>query len=189
MATAEERNPHATTKEVHEKKKKRKRNRPMKMSEPAASDTPNNAEEHVAGGEEVADERAGVASLKDKKRKRSRSKKVLKESETAPSGTTDDDEDSAPEEEEEEVEAVAEAREGAESHKEKKKVKKSGSGIMSTDAFSCLGLSEPTMKAIHDMGFVNMTQVCYPKFGSGFCFLMNACLVVQKTWGMNTQKN
>ncbi|KAK9275186.1 hypothetical protein L1049_022447 [Liquidambar formosana] len=42
--------------------------------------------------------------------------------------------------------------------KEKKKVK-GGSGIMSTEAFLSLGLSEPTMNAIKDMGFENMTQI------------------------------
>ena len=33
------------------------------------------------------------------------------------------------------------------------------SGIMSTESFSSLGLSEPTSKAIADMGFHRMTQV------------------------------
>ncbi|XP_058087184.1 ATP-dependent RNA helicase HAS1 [Magnolia sinica] len=35
----------------------------------------------------------------------------------------------------------------------------SGSGIMSTEPFSSLGLSEQTMRAIQDMGFENMTQI------------------------------
>ncbi|KAK7292121.1 hypothetical protein RIF29_07834 [Crotalaria pallida] len=52
------------------------------------------------------------------------------------------------EEEEEEIEV-----------KNKKNKKKGGSGIMSTEAFSSLGLSEPTFKAIKDMGFENMTQI------------------------------
>ena len=178
MATAEERNPHAATEEVHEKKN-RKRNRPKKMpeSEPAIPDASNNAEEPVSGEEEVADEREVVVSHKEKKKKRNRPKKVPKESEPAPSVTTDNDEDFTREEEEHEDvvaedrgEEVDEEMEGAESHKEKKKAKKSGSGIMSTESFSCLGLSEPTMKAINDMGFVNMTQVCHGKFGFGFGF-------------------
>ncbi|XP_034673123.1 DEAD-box ATP-dependent RNA helicase 27 [Vitis riparia] len=100
---------------------------------------------------------------KKKKRKRSRPKKMPKESEPAPSDTANNDEDSTPEEEEavaeDREEEVAEEREAVESHKEKKKAKKSGSGIMSTEAFSALGLSEPTMKAINDMGFENMTQI------------------------------
>ncbi|KAF9599752.1 hypothetical protein IFM89_001698 [Coptis chinensis] len=37
--------------------------------------------------------------------------------------------------------------------------KKGSSGIMSTLSFAQLGLSEQTMKAIKDMGFVNMTQI------------------------------
>uniref|UniRef100_F6GTH7 ATP-dependent RNA helicase n=2 Tax=Vitis vinifera TaxID=29760 RepID=F6GTH7_VITVI len=86
-----------------------------------------------------------------------------KESEPAPSDTANNDEDSTPEEEEavaeDREEEVAEEREAVESLKEKKKAKKSGSGIMSTEAFSALGLSEPTMKAINDMGFGNMTQI------------------------------
>lgn len=98
-----------------------------------------------------------------KKRKRSRPKKMPKESEPAPSDTANNDGDSAPEEEEavaeDREEEVAEEREAVESLKEKKKAKKSGSGIMSTEAFSALGLSEPTMKAINDMGFGNMTQI------------------------------
>ncbi|KAE9601877.1 putative RNA helicase [Lupinus albus] len=40
-----------------------------------------------------------------------------------------------------------------------KKKKKGGSGIMSTEAFESLGLSEATYKAINDMGFENMTQI------------------------------
>ncbi|KAL6319215.1 hypothetical protein AAG906_013889 [Vitis piasezkii] len=100
---------------------------------------------------------------KKKKRKRSRPKKMPKESEPAPSDTANNDEDSTPEEEEavaeDREEEVAEEREAVESLKEKKKAKKSGSGIMSTEAFSALGLSEPTMKAINDMGFGNMTQI------------------------------
>lgn len=100
---------------------------------------------------------------KKKKRKRSRPKKMPKESEPAPSDTANNDEDSTPEEEEavaeDREEEVAEEREAVESLKEKKKAKKSGSGIMSTEAFSALGLSEPTMKAINDMGFENMTQI------------------------------
>ncbi|KAL6319035.1 hypothetical protein AAG906_001508 [Vitis piasezkii] len=89
---------------------------------------------------------------KKKKRKRSRPKKMPKESEPAPSDTANNDEDSTPEEEE----AVAEDRE--EEVAEEREAK-SGSGIMSTEAFSALGLSEPTMKAINDMGFGNMTQI------------------------------
>jgi superfamily II DNA/RNA helicase len=42
-----------------------------------------------------------------------------------------------------------------------KKVKSGGggSGIMTTESFESLGLSEPTFNAIKDMGFQHMTQV------------------------------
>ncbi|KAH1132300.1 hypothetical protein GLYMA_05G014800v4 [Glycine max] len=47
-----------------------------------------------------------------------------------------------------------------ESEVEEKKVKNNGgSGIMSTESFESLGLSEPTYKAIMDMGFHHMTQI------------------------------
>ena len=41
----------------------------------------------------------------------------------------------------------------------KERVKSGGSGIMSTESFESLGLSEPTFKAIKEMGFQYMTQV------------------------------
>nr|KYP55635.1 DEAD-box ATP-dependent RNA helicase 27 [Cajanus cajan] len=47
-----------------------------------------------------------------------------------------------------------------ESEVEEKKVKNNGgSGIMSTESFDSLGLSQPTYKAIMDMGFNHMTQI------------------------------
>ncbi|XP_027330838.1 DEAD-box ATP-dependent RNA helicase 27-like [Abrus precatorius] len=47
-----------------------------------------------------------------------------------------------------------------ESEVEERKVKNNGgSGIMSTESFESLGLSEPTYKAIMDMGFHHMTQI------------------------------
>jgi ATP-dependent RNA helicase DDX18/HAS1 len=52
-----------------------------------------------------------------------------------------------------------------EEDKEKETVKKvkSGGGIMSTESFDSLGLSEATRKTIQEMGFENLTQV--------YCFL------------------
>ncbi|MED6196971.1 hypothetical protein PIB30_052276 [Stylosanthes scabra] len=58
------------------------------------------------------------------------------------------------EEEESQVEEKEE-----EDKKEEEKKKKKGGGIMSNDEFSSLGLSEPTSKAIGDMGFKYMTQI------------------------------
>ncbi|ESW27160.1 hypothetical protein PHAVU_003G179000 [Phaseolus vulgaris] len=47
-----------------------------------------------------------------------------------------------------------------ESEGEERKVKNNGgSGIMSSESFESLGLSEPTYKAIMDMGFQHMTQI------------------------------
>ncbi|KAG9444333.1 hypothetical protein H6P81_015673 [Aristolochia fimbriata] len=55
------------------------------------------------------------------------------------------------EEDKEEVEA--------EGHGAKKRKVRTGSGIMSSEPFSNLKVSELTMKAIREMGFVNMTQI------------------------------
>ncbi|KAJ7943585.1 RNA helicase [Quillaja saponaria] len=49
--------------------------------------------------------------------------------------------------------------EGEKDEEGKEKVKIGGSGIMSNVTFASLGLSEPTLKAIKDMGFEHMTQI------------------------------
>ncbi|KAJ6777686.1 hypothetical protein OIU74_001629 [Salix koriyanagi] len=85
----------------------------------------------IEGGEakELEEEEdRDVEEVKDKKKKKN--KKSKKESEE--------------EEEEQEKETV-------------KKVK-SGGGIMSTESFDSLGLSEATHKSIQEMGFENLTQ-------------------------------
>ncbi|RWR72266.1 DEAD-box ATP-dependent RNA helicase 51 [Cinnamomum micranthum f. kanehirae] len=51
------------------------------------------------------------------------------------------------------------AEEEAPGAKRPKLQKSSGSGIMSTEPFSVLPISELTMKAIREMGFVNMTEI------------------------------
>ena len=84
-------------------------------------------------------------------------------------------------------EATEERREEDEEEEEEKKVKKSGktgSGIMSTEAFTSLGLSDPTLKAIQEMGFRNMTQVLLfclllPKASSLFAFAVRDILSSQ----------
>ncbi|KAJ6299531.1 hypothetical protein OIU76_020489 [Salix suchowensis] len=85
----------------------------------------------IEGGEakELEEEDRDVEEVKDKKKKKN--KKSKKESEE--------------EEEEQEKETV-------------KKVK-SGGGIMSTESFDSLGLSEATHKSIQEMGFENLTQI------------------------------
>ncbi|XP_073005891.1 DEAD-box ATP-dependent RNA helicase 27-like [Typha latifolia] len=52
-----------------------------------------------------------------------------------------------------------EEEEAPSAKKSKTEAKKKGSGIMTNQPFSDLPLSEPTMKAIKEMGFVNMTQI------------------------------
>ncbi|KAH8520247.1 hypothetical protein H0E87_001637 [Populus deltoides] len=112
------------------KKGKRKRNRAKKEAQEK------NLNE-IEGGEakEQEEEDREVEEVKDKKKK-NKNKKSKKESE---------EEEKEKEEEEEEKETV-------------KKVK-SGGGIMSTESFDSLGLSEATRKAIQEMGFENLTQI------------------------------
>ncbi|RZC61131.1 hypothetical protein C5167_022893 [Papaver somniferum] len=118
--------------------------------------------------EEINHENEELKMNKKKKRKRE-NKKTKKQVEKPVSESEEDEKtvDRVEEEEEnngnlnleqdgEEEEAVE--TEVKEAEKKKKKVTK-GSGIMSTEAFSNLPLSEPTMKAIEDMGFQHMTQI------------------------------
>ncbi|KAJ3671048.1 hypothetical protein LUZ60_008474 [Juncus effusus] len=65
------------------------------------------------------------------------------------------------EEEENGQEAAMEKQEEKEDEEKsvKKKKEKKGMGIMTNMPFTDLPLSEPTMKAIKEMGFVNMTQI------------------------------
>ncbi|KAI3976863.1 hypothetical protein MKX01_008721 [Papaver californicum] len=118
--------------------------------------------------EEVNYENEELKMNKKKKRKRE-NKKTKKQVQKPVSEFEEDEEtvDRVEEEEEnngslnleedngEEVEAVeTEVKEV-----EKKKKITKGSGIMSTEAFSILPLSEPTMKSIEDIGFEHMTQI------------------------------
>ncbi|XP_009614823.1 DEAD-box ATP-dependent RNA helicase 27 isoform X1 [Nicotiana tabacum] len=86
-----------------------------------------------------------------KKRKRNRDKKnkMVTEKETKKAEVSEDRE-----EEENDVE-----EQHNELKEEIKKEMKSGSGIMTTELFSSLEISEPTMKSINDMGFQHMTQI------------------------------
>ncbi|KAL9405031.1 hypothetical protein Peur_002003 [Populus x canadensis] len=115
------------------KKRKRKRNRAKKEAQEK------NLNE-IEGGEakEQEEEDREVEEVKDKKKK-NKNKKSKKESE----------------EEEKEKEKVEEEEE----EKETVKKVKSGGGIMSTESFDSLGLSEATRKTIQEMGFENLTQI------------------------------
>ncbi|GKA63653.1 DEAD-box ATP-dependent RNA helicase 51 [Tanacetum coccineum] len=85
-------------------------------------------------------------------------KKKRKKKKTAEEDNTENDENIK---EEEEGDKDLKPEEEEEKEKKLKKVKKSGgdSGIMSSDPFTALPLSEPTKKAIMDLGFQYMTQI------------------------------
>ncbi|KAL5544679.1 hypothetical protein UlMin_008463 [Ulmus minor] len=133
MADDLEENPQ-TSPQDETKKRKRQRKRAKKQ-------TIEVREEEEVGEESVQKE---TEESKKEKKKKNESREQVKQQ----SGGEDGEEDEAEEVEEEEKES------------QKKKVKSnSGSGIMSAESFASLKLSEPTLKAIQDMGFQNMTQI------------------------------
>lgn len=91
---------------------------------------------------------------KKRKRKRDKKNKMVTEKEIK----KDKENEEGEEDDEEQQELDDELKE------EIKKEMKSGSGIMSAELFSSIEISEPTMKAIKDMGFEYMTQVNYKFF-------------------------
>ncbi|OVA05054.1 Helicase [Macleaya cordata] len=106
----------------------------------------------------------------NKKKKRKREKKNKKAPKTVSDTSETEEELNREGEDVEEVEEVAEEKtlnssegdgdaENVPDAEPKKQKLGRGSGIMSTEAFSLLGISEPTMRAIKDMGFENMTQI------------------------------
>lgn len=104
---------------------------------------------------------------KKRKRKRDKKSKMVAEKESKK-----EKENEEKEEDDEEQENNEEKQELDDELKEEiKKEMKSGSGIMSAELFSSIEISEPTMKAIKDMGFEYMTQVNYK-----FFFLCFPCL-------------
>ncbi|PIA28529.1 hypothetical protein AQUCO_06900061v1 [Aquilegia coerulea] len=110
----------------------------------------------MAAIEEEEVQRENELKKMDKKRKRKKEKKSKKESKSI----ENDDVNEVPKEEEEEAEVVEKIAEEEEEEPVKKQQKNSkGSGIMSTETFTQLPLSEKTMKAIQTMGFENMTQI------------------------------
>ncbi|XP_009346649.2 LOW QUALITY PROTEIN: DEAD-box ATP-dependent RNA helicase 51 [Pyrus x bretschneideri] len=120
------------------KKKKRKRNRAKKPSESAGTEQP---EPENTKGEQAKGE---------SEKKRKKVKKLKGEEPEAQSPVEDNEE-----EEEEGEEAMEEEEE------EEKKVRSGGggTGIMSTESFASLNLSENTYKAIEEMKFQYMTQI------------------------------
>ncbi|XWS51301.1 hypothetical protein CRYUN_Cryun12cG0165200 [Craigia yunnanensis] len=152
MAIAEEKNPKFSSLEESKKKRKRKRNRPKKL-EPQNPDNNTDREEGEEEEEEFEEgkheedetEAREIEVEEKKKKKKNKSKKVKSE----------DDE----KQEEEENNEEEEEKEEGDKEEIKEKVKSGGSGIMSTESFGSLGLSEPTFKAIKEMGFQYMTQI------------------------------
>ncbi|GAV62816.1 DEAD domain-containing protein/Helicase_C domain-containing protein/DUF4217 domain-containing protein [Cephalotus follicularis] len=131
MAELEENNlRNSVEDEEAKKKRKRKRNRAKKATEEEESKTPNNNNDRSEVEDGVKEEREIGEENKNKKKKQVES----------------------------EEREVNEEEGEKEEEKKKKKVKVKG-GIMSSESFESLGLSEPTAKAIQEMGFQFMTQI------------------------------
>ncbi|GMN57949.1 hypothetical protein TIFTF001_027054 [Ficus carica] len=134
------------------KKRKRKRNRPKKPSDsqpPKPIETQQQPEEEPEEDAAEDTQKHEENTKKDKKMKKDNKNKLNREKPKPQKEAEEDEEEEEEDNGEEEEE------------KEKKKVKSSGVGfgIMSTEAFTSLGLSEPTLRAINDMGFQQMTQI------------------------------
>ncbi|KAK4434987.1 DEAD-box ATP-dependent RNA helicase 27 [Sesamum alatum] len=153
MAVVED-NPHLESGEngaLESAKKKRKRKRDRKNTKTTPQ---RHEEEEEEKGEELKREEDGgeeeeegqVSNVKEKIGKKMKKKmKTAKEKERKEEAEEREEEE---EEEEEEEKVVL-----------KKEMKRAESGIMSSQAFAELKLSEPTMNAIKDMGFQYMTQI------------------------------
>ncbi|XVF11677.1 hypothetical protein REPUB_Repub08aG0047900 [Reevesia pubescens] len=137
MTVAEDKNAKSPSLEESKTKRKRKRNR-AKKSEPQNPD--NNADREEEEFKEDEAEAREVEIEEKKKKKKKKNEKVKGEDD-------EKQEEEGNDEEEGEKEEI------------KEKVKSGGSGIMSTESFESLGLSEPTFKAIKEMGFQYMTQI------------------------------
>ncbi|KAA8541152.1 hypothetical protein F0562_025102 [Nyssa sinensis] len=170
MAVTEE-NPNIRVEEAKKKNHKRKRDRKKRaLTADSEPENPNNGESEavekaeekeeeeieradgdgVGGGEENGgDEREEEEGLKTEKKKKKKSMKKLKREKESAEGE-EQEENWGGVERDEEVELKSEER--------KKKVK-SGSGIMSTEAFASLPISDLTMNSIKDTGFQYMTQI------------------------------
>ncbi|MBA0821243.1 hypothetical protein Goarm_018112 [Gossypium armourianum] len=141
MAVVEEKISKSPSLEDSKKKRKRKRNRASKAEHP----NPDNNNGREEEKHEEDDAQAREVEIKDKKNNNKKSKKLRSEE--------DDEQEERGNNEEEEEEQEGEKEEI------KEKMNIGGSGIMSTESFESLGLSEPTIKAIKEMGFQFMTQI------------------------------
>ncbi|KAK8686278.1 hypothetical protein V6N13_125305 [Hibiscus sabdariffa] len=151
MAVTEEKIPNSPSLEDSKKKRKRKRNR-VKKSDPQNSDNNTDREEEEEEAnedfqEDEAQAREVEVDEKKKEKKKKKSKKVKGEDFEKQAGERTDVGEEERETNDEEGE------------KENGKMQSGGSGIMSTESFESLGLSDPTFKAIKEMGFQYMTQI------------------------------
>ncbi|KAM0980006.1 hypothetical protein ACFX13_016046 [Malus domestica] len=126
------------------KKKKRKRNRAKKPSESAGVEKEEYTEPQNPNGEPAK----GESEKKRKKVKKLKGEEVEDQSPVEDKDEEDEEREEAMEEEEEKK-------------KKKKKVNSGGggTGIMTTESFASLNLSENTYKAIEEMKFQYMTQI------------------------------
>ncbi|CAL1369969.1 unnamed protein product [Linum trigynum] len=138
---AENKQPHESPQDELQKKKKRKRSRGKKA--PADSDEAPEGKQNEAESEDEEDKEVVTDKKKGKKKKKKQQ-------------MVDENEDEGDGEKEEEQ---SNGKDGEAEGKTKEKKVKSGGGIMSTDSFDSLGLSEPTRKAIQEMGFQYLTQI------------------------------
>ncbi|KAK8362328.1 hypothetical protein V6Z12_A03G095100 [Gossypium hirsutum] len=158
MAVLEEKNPKSPSFEDSKKKRKRKRSR-VKKSEPEITDNKTDREEgeeneefEQENYEEDETETREVEidekkKMKMKKKKKKNKKVKGEDGEKQEKGTDDEEEEKQATDEEGKKEEI------------KDRMNSGGSGIMSTESFESLGLSEPTFKAIKEMGFQYMTQI------------------------------
>lgn len=165
-----EKNPNSKVEEdgTEKRKKKRKIVKSKKnQATPEASDSEAETEAEETSREE--EEAAAAAAnrpkreknkVKEKKRKEKMKKAEGEKQLGSTTGSDDnyDGEDNDNEGGEGEEGSKKEAA-AAELEEIKKGRVNSGSGIMSTNSFASLSLSEPTMNAIRGMGFANMTQI------------------------------
>ncbi|KAL2489660.1 DEAD-box ATP-dependent RNA helicase 51 [Forsythia ovata] len=119
-------------------KKKRKRNRDKKNkknSQPENSEREEENKEYLRQGGDDEGEQNGEQKQQEEKIGEKKKMKM------------------------EQKEEKEEAGSGEEEEVKREMTRQSGSGIMSTEAFTSLNLSEPTMNAIKDMGFQYMTEI------------------------------
>lgn len=102
-----------------------------------------------------------INNKKKKLRKRKRSRKLEQEVEKEQEEENENTESEVEKNDDTVQQQGEEDEDGEDGEEEKKEEIVVSSGIMSTESFSSLGLSQPTSKSIMDMGFNRMTQVTH----------------------------